>query len=541
MRPERKPCAWIHGRHLRFGLLFLFLSLLFQIETLLIRPRADSAAWLFMGAQQARGLMPGRDLWDNKLPLIYLIGRAAMASGSPQVFLWIFEAGLTAVGALAVFAILTTRCSSATNPKDDEGASERAAPLAAGVLLCVLSGAPAYHAGGFMTEIYAMPLTVVGVWLSMCALQQSRGLAFTAPAGVVWMVAISFRLPVIIVALTVVGYLAFSRRHRAFAFLFGHMAGAGIGGMLVMAHPICVGYSWDCIETAILWPLGLTGEHVPGPRSLSIAGRMADFGQDIAKLSWIHFVALFGLFRLFRQGQRQIGVPVSAWYVSALATAAAGWAGYAHYQYLTFAPLALACGLMFKGMHGRRARRASSCLVVLTIAIVVTQNVRRLTASRSMPHDGDRSSIVRYVHENTKSDDTVLVWAWGRSADLLYRIDRPPGNRHFLAHSYFNMDLSLFSEMVEEFLNNPPEWIVEDLSRDKPALTRRLPEEWSKSYPALARLQDFAARNYVEVDRFGRFTVLRHRPSPTVHSSAYVGPRPYEVHAVNQPLALSSI
>ncbi len=164
------PGTRIMGRIAR---VYLALSAAFQIETLLIPPRQDSAAWLFMAARQEYGQMPGRDLWDNKLPLTYLIGRAAHASGHPQLFLWLLESAVTAAGGMAVFAAARRM----TTP--------RAATVAGG-LLCVASGAPAFHAGGYMTEIYAMPLSAIAVWLGLCSLDRPGRVAHALGAGLAW-------------------------------------------------------------------------------------------------------------------------------------------------------------------------------------------------------------------------------------------------------------------------------------------------------------------------------------------------------------------
>ena len=503
-------------------LLFFGLSLVFQIETLLVAPKSDSAAFLYIGARQAAGQMPGRDLWDNKLPLIYQIGRAAMATGSPRAFLWLVEAALTALGALAVCKLVPGKPA----PERTIAPARIAAPapdragLAAGILLCVICGAPSYHAGGFMTEVYAMPLSALAVFLSWRSFTRAgRSAGYGIAAGLCWAVAISFRLPLGLAAVGVVGYCAVAispsvsvsqaRRSSKLVCLTAHVVGLLLGVLVVFAHPIAAGYARDSLDVAILWPLGLSGERVAGPLTLTAAERLADFAQDIAKLGWLHAAAIVGFF-LGRHGpNRSLAGVAAVWYAAATASAALGWVSYAHYQYVAFAPICLGCGLLFGRLRRPLAGRLAVGIVALTAVVICTQNVRTLTKQDRRSTDVERSAVVDYLHTATDTEASVYIWAWNRSADLLYRIDRPPGNRHFMAHSYFNMDLSLFDEMVEAFVADPPAWIVVDRHRRKPDLIGPTTTEWEQTTPSLRRLREFVQRQYRTEAEFGRYTILR--------------------------------
>lgn len=492
--------------------LFFVLALIFQIETFMIPPRADSAAWLFMGARQAADQMPGRDLWDNKLPLIYLIGRVAMASRHPQAFLWILEAMLTATGALAIFALLsrqgkTDSASEITNTRE----SNHRVGLFAGVLLCILSGSPSYHAGGYMTEIYAMPLSAAAVLMSHRAFQRQSNHLLSIGAGFIWALAVSFRLPMGIVAFSMIVYYMFSIQGasllRALAM---HGIGATIGCFSIMIHPTVAGYAGDCVDAAMLWPIGLTGRHQPGPSTLSTGERLADFAQDIVKLGWLHLAAIAGLVLAHRSPRAPLAMITTLWYVAALASAALGWASYAHYQYVAFAPIALATGLFVKQLRIVVAKRVSVALISLTALVVVGQNVKELVRYVPQRNDRDRAAVVRFISEHTRPDDTVYIWAWGRSAELLYKIDRPPGNRHFLAHAYFDMDLNLFNDMVEKFLISPPTWVIVDRNRNKPALIGASRSDQVSPMPVLVDLQQFIHKAYTKRAVFGDYIILRY-------------------------------
>ncbi len=583
MQPEtlnrigRQP--WL--RHL---LLFFTLALIFQIETLATPPRSDSAAYLYIGARQSAGQMPGRDLWDNKLPLIYLVGRAAMATGSPRVFLWLIEAALTALGALAVRKLvqdtqthapaeaatkpvrekseqfgcpapsrggglspalsirhnaparaceppsgcpapsrgggLTQALSTRHRNRPDIDITLRNRPgLAAGILLCIICGAPSYHAGGFMTEVYAMPLSALAALLSWRSFTRAEHTRHGIAAGLCWAVAVSFRLPLALAAAGVVACCLVttatsapvpeSRRPPKLACLSTHVIGVLLGLLIVFAHPAAAGYLRDSLNAAILWPLGLTGDHTVGPLTLTTAERLADFAQDIAKLGWLHAAAITGFILSRRSPSRRLAPAAAVWYVTATASAALGWASYAHYQYVALAPICVGCGLLLNHLRQPLARRLAVGITALTAVVICTQNVRELTRPDHRSTDAQRRAVVEYIHTTTDADESVYIWAWNRSADLLYRIDRPPGNRHFMAHAYFNMDLSLFDEMVETFVADPPTRIVIDRNRSKPALIGPLTAEWKQTTPSLQRLRDFVQRQYQTEAQFGQYVILR--------------------------------
>ncbi len=488
--------------------IFFALALTFQIETLLVSPRSDSAAWLFIGARQSHGQMPGRDLWDNKLPLIYLVGRLAMATGHPQAFLWLLEASLTAIGALAASAMV---CGSSKRSESDK-APNLSAPILTGSLLCVLSGAPSFHAGGYMTEIYAMPLSAVAAWLTLRTLQRPESWRTALGAALLWTIAVSFRLPLALAPLALASYaaLVLPPRLTLRAVPFVSM-GISLGILVVFCHPMMAGYLTQCIDEAVLWPLGWSRPRVPGPLVLSTPERLYALAKDIAKLGWIHAASTAGLLAAYRTGQRPIVGVAACWYLAALFSAALGWASYAHYLYVALAPACLCAGLLIRCAQGKAAAWVGAALVGITTVVVTVQVSRELWRNKNGEDGDDRTAVVRYIHDHVGPQESVFVWGWSWSADLLYRIDRPPGNRHFLGHTYFDMDASLFDEMVDTLNLSPPAWIVDDRKRDKPSLRGPNPSAWTEGVASLPRLQDFIRSAYRQVASFGRFAILQYR------------------------------
>ena len=483
---------------LRF-ILFFLIALICQCETALVTPRADSAAWLFMGQRQAFGEMPGRDLWDNKLPLIYLIGRLAMFTGHPQVSLWLIEAALTAAGALAVSSIVARVTGTSKWP-----------PLIAGFLLCIVTGAVSYHGGGYMTEIYAMPLSAIAVWCTLRATRPTHGARWAVLSGLLWTLAVSFRLPLGLAAVAVVAYVMLSSDMRRKAAFFGcHMIGIILGAFVIFFHPVFEDYFRYCLDAAILWPLGIGHDRVPGPFTPTTVERLADWGQDVLKLGWLHAAAITGIVMTWRSASGFLTRVTAAWYAAGMISAAWGWASYAHYQYVAFAPMCLAIGLLIASLKPPHSSRLSVLLTVLTTGVVGFQVAREVWRFQTSGEDADKSAAIAYIHDHTRPEDSVLVWAWGRSADVLYRLNRPSGTRHFMAHSYFDMDLTLF----DEFSNNlRSDWILEDSRRDKPPLTTNPLKPYSPMPGSLRRVHLIVSNDYQFIASFGPWRVFRRLP-----------------------------
>lgn len=502
----------------RFALFFA-LALAFQCETAIVTPRADSAAWLFMAQRQQSGEMPGKDLWDNKLPLIYLVGRAAVMTGHPQNALWFLEAVLTAAGALSIARMVDQSTPNATS-KSRPG-------TIAGAILCVASGAVSYHAGGYMTETYAMPLAAIAAWCTLNTLEPGRSIFYGVLSGCFWTLAVSFRLPLGLAAVGVAGFSMIpSGGGTRRLFRVGcHAIGIGAGLLAVFAHPIMAGYLSECIDAAVLWPLGIGHVRTPGALTLGAADRLRDWAQDIFKLGWLHAAAVAGIVIRWRGRNARNSQFAAIWYVAALLSAAWGWASYAHYQYVAFAPACLSIGLLLIDMRPPLARFVPRALIAVTVVIVGLQVVREAAGNRLAHDDADKQAAFEYTRSHALPGESVFLWAWGRNADLLYKLNRSPGVRHFMAHAYLDMDATLFDEFVTEIIHAPPRWILEDTRRNKPSLSGPADESVESSVPSVRTLREFVARDYSREAVFGPWSIHRLRlPTASMPATQSTGP-----------------
>lgn len=468
------------------------LALITQLDTVLVPPVHDPANWLYMAGQMAHDRFPGRDLWDNKLPPIYLIGCAAVLTGAPLTFLWLIDSALTALAALAVGDLVRRQ-------------TDRAVGIAAAVLLILVAAIPSLRAGGYMTGVYAMPLSAVAVWLLFARARPST--AGHAGAAALWTLAVTLRPPLVFAAaaLTILGLFRAKGRQLAAATL-ATLLGIIAATALVFAHPVYHGYVSACLAEAIYWPAGYP-PHEPGPQSESLAERLHDHGETLLKLLWLHAAALAGLWHMRRRPPS--GLALILWYLTALASVFTGWASFSHYHYITLAPTVALAALWLGALNLKARRIAAAVLLTIAALYATTQVGRRIiqaaTSDRTAEH-----ALVDYLREHVPPEQSVLFWVNGRDAGLRRRVDRPPGTRHFMAYSYLDMDMRLF----REFLTNArPDWIVQSPDVPAPPL---LVEQAQPGHPDIPALQTHwrpPATPYKPVATFGHFSVYQ-RESP---------------------------
>ncbi len=485
-------------RMARRALGYFLLAALFQVTTALVSPEHDSAAWLYLAARQAHGEMPGRELWDNKLPPIYLVGRAALATGAPLISLWLLESAVTALGALAV-ALIVRRAL----PGSDSAATW------AGALVCLASGIPQWRGAGYAAEVYALPLSAAAVWLLLSAQSGARpALGRWCGAGLFWTLAAAFRLPLLPAALLTSGWAVYSTPRARLRSATAVGAGALLGVVLVFAHPLRANYAAACFEAALAWPLRAGGSGAAGPLAPTTLARLADFLQNLAKLGWLHGAAALGLWLSRHQVARPARGLLLLWYLGAACSALAGWNQFAHYHYVLLAPAAVGCGLLFVqgAPRGRAAARVIVCAVALTLALGASV---KLTLRARREAQSVELAAVRAFFADRPADESVLFWVRGRHLRLAWEVNHPAGVRHFLARSYLDMDLRLFEEFVDELTGPHPLWIVEERASGHALLSEPGQAAWESRVESLGRAQQRVRLGFRRAAVCGPFEIWR--------------------------------
>src|SRR5262249_14725188 len=94
--PEHPPRA---ARQWLIGAVLLVLAAVTHIDGLFGPLHCDASAWLYMAQQRDYGLLPYRDLWENKLPPIFLVYRLAWKVGNWRQVLYGLDVFLVTMSA----------------------------------------------------------------------------------------------------------------------------------------------------------------------------------------------------------------------------------------------------------------------------------------------------------------------------------------------------------------------------------------------------------------------------------------------------------
>lgn len=116
------------------------------------------------------------------------------------------------------------------------------------------------------------------------------------------------------------------------------------------------------------------------------------------------------------------------WLFSGLAAVAAGFRFFGHYWLQVLPPLVVLTTPVVVSLAGRAQRRA-----VIGVAISAVVAFTLLFVPGSFHHRPDATNLATYVHDNTASDERVLIW--GSFPEVLVEAERLPGGA--LVHTDF--------------------------------------------------------------------------------------------------------
>ncbi len=156
--PDRSAADGCPARTERFFIVAAAFFLAFVAASLLhlyplngFQPIGDSAVFIYVGERMGEGLLPYRDLFDHKGPLLYVIEAAgcAMTPGK-YTGLWILELLNLTVTLTLMLAVCSHLC------------RRRSSTVLAVMLAFVVCGRQLYE-GGNLTEEYALPWIALGM------------------------------------------------------------------------------------------------------------------------------------------------------------------------------------------------------------------------------------------------------------------------------------------------------------------------------------------------------------------------------------------
>jgi hypothetical protein len=451
-RGKSQRWAWI------VAVVLLGLAAVTHIDGLFGALHCDGSAWLYMAQQRDRGSLPYRDLWENKLPPIFLVYRLAWKSGFWRELLYVLDVGLIAASAWFLWraALIFLRMSAA---------------LTAACVYILATAHPALHYGGAITEAFALPLAVLGTSFAMLY-RRAGGKSYPVLAGLAWSWAVAFRMPAILSALALIPLLAgkglVSSQGTRLNLLAGMTGGAFVGVVLVLLDPLVAGYAWELIDVCVVWAFRYAVHDTPSFVSWAEAWRL--FARNLLIWGGLHAAAALGLLcgvaRLHRRDAwtRIAVLCVLCWYLGDLLSTFPTLHQYAHNHYMTLASCSLGAALLCdtRLVWPNCPRRLAFVPGIILIGYSCwTLTVSLLPKTREHSAVAGVAEAAEYLRRVTGSDERLLFWVWLDEAELLWRLDRPSASPHFSAPAYFMTDVELAQRSAAEFLAQPPRYAAD--------------------------------------------------------------------------------
>lgn len=390
--------------------LFLILSAVVQIPGLVLGPHVDASVFAAIGEQLTRGALPYRDAWDHKPPGIYSVAAiAALLPGPTWPAFWAIS--VVVVGATGrVLQSIVGR------------------PLAA-VAVLAMGLYPAATGGGQTEAFAALPAAVAFV---MATRQRWFVSGLAAGCALIF----SFQLAPLLVALVV---LAGARPRPVLLGVAGVLVSCGA----VVALMAAVGILPAAFDALVTYDRVYLGS--------SRAGDLNSSYNLLAVLLPLAAALPFGARRM----PNRVDFAAFAWCCAAVIFLAIQGRLFAHYVI----PLAIPLAVLARQPAQRKFARFA---VVAAVAVMVSVSFF-VAVAEAPTHGGPvAATIGRWIRNNTRPTDTVLVW--GLDSGVYLVADRAPAGRYpydrpLVTPGYTTP--TMIDRWVADLAANPPQVIVD--------------------------------------------------------------------------------
>lgn len=436
-----------------FGLVHFFAE-----GTSLLRRDAycwDSGLFQTIGMLWADGMIPYRDVFDHKGPLLFLIQRAAYAFADPQLALYLLESLFVSVSLYLCYQILRLWAA--------------ALPAMAGMALCALFWLPVLEYGN-LSEEYSLPFVLLALYLQLRWLGRERQ-AHPWPYALTYGLCFGSTLMirpnngVLISAITAVITVALALRGQWKSILVNALA--LLAGVLLAVLPFVAYFAAH----------GALKDFFYGTWTFNL--QYAAFTGDLQGESWRGIVffttpALLclgaGAGCLLRRRWLMAAMQLAG-AVSTMAVTLTG-AYYAHYfmLYLPLIPLAL-CGLGCLGGEGRGWRglaAAGLAVFVLTtvrtsVPIAARTCLKPRTAAEAMQTEAYNEALRAFVNcipQEERGSVAVCGLGSGDVALFLQTELRPAGRYLFLMEWHAQTEGDILSQYLRFLDSREAGWLV---------------------------------------------------------------------------------
>jgi hypothetical protein len=434
----------------------------------------DSRIFLYIGQQWADGVIPYRDVWDNKPPGIFLLTLLAQAFPRPWLFLAVLEAVFVTATAALVWLLL--------------GALGAARPArwfgAVAVALCMNLGV--MHSGDLPTELYlALPATL-SAWLLVRSIQADRRAAgFAALGGLAGGAATLFKTPGLATLLAFTAAIVGAtilRRVSVREGLVRRLAPAWAGGALAFAPPVLYfathGAALEMLDATFTYNLHYGYTSRPNPVKMGLSLFIA--AQPIATVVGLAMAAVIVIAAraLGRQARvagttaadvvlpPPIALFLTLWLLADLAGAMAGGRAYAHYLLAAVPSTAVLAGLSVQDLVRRAGGDAAAAAALAVCAFApplagLLGDLRAVREHALEPAQRYWHAAYTVIRERSCPGDRLLTWEYvpgiGQSTNL--RPATVVASAHYLYDSPYAVS-KFFDRLRTDLERDPPEFLV---------------------------------------------------------------------------------
>jgi hypothetical protein len=374
------------------------------------RDLAEDTGVFFYAAQRLLdGGAPYRDIWDHKPPGVYFVDAAGLALGR-ETGVWLVQLAFLVIAALFGFRAL----------RRDFGE----VPAFVGCVAWLLALPRLFLAEQVQTsfvEFYALPLQFGSLLLlkEIPTLGAARAVVIGALGGV----ALLFK-PTLAGIWIAIGLLTLVQRRRdAVAPVVAIAVGALMAIAVVLVWAAVRGVLNEMVDQALAYNRAYAAFAPIGERAAAVlVGLRLTLPSGLALVAvgaWLYAV----LTR--RTSPTLISVALIAFPLEiALSTLGRGY----HYYFIPWLP-SMAILSAFAASEVRRIVPARMRVVLAAAALLMCVQPTLLVTRLAMTSgDGQSRAAAGYIAENTRPDDTVLIW--GSHAEVLFLADRLSPTRY---------------------------------------------------------------------------------------------------------------
>lgn len=436
------------------GILFL-VSFLFALK-LNLSPfnekmtDVDSSVFLYIGKGMHSGLVPYKDMFDHKGPILYFIEYIGLAIGFGNVLgVWFFE--IINIFATAIIFYYIARLFT-------DSRIVRFLIVFVVLKVCAIR----FFEGGNLVEEYALPWISLSLYYVFKFFKTKSyknihivliGVSFT----VVFFLRVNMAGAWLPLVVAVIIWFVKNNRTKEIPKCIGlFCAGCAIAFAPILIYLLATGAFGYMVEYYFVFNFAYTG---------SEAGIKGMFIFAIDCINILVFSVLFIVYACITNAKNKyLQLNILTLIVAFLSIAVSG-RSYAHYGIILIPffvlPVLLTVDPLMKHLKEATVtiEKKGAMIAVLIVLCLGVLFAPVYSFYDSLKEPANYGSIVKYITENTSEDSDVLVI--GNAVKINNYSGRRTSNKFFYQFPPMNVSDKLCDEFLEQLKNNPPDYIID--------------------------------------------------------------------------------